>query len=103
VRRRADIDGSYNTRRKMWITGCGDVVYAVHDPSACEGRPCVVHNPSDHSMRGFKTHFRFDRYLTERICPHGIGHPDPDDLAYQERIGLGGRYAGVHGCDGCCA
>ena len=29
----------------------------------------------------------------ERVCPHGIGHPDPD------RPHHGG---GVHGCDGCC-
>jgi hypothetical protein len=34
----------------------------------------------------------------ERICPHGVGHPDPDEYA----IASGGD-AGVHGCDGCCA
>jgi hypothetical protein len=37
----------------------------------------------------------------ERICPHGIGHPDPDDMAYWKSIGE--ESMGVHGCDGCCA
>jgi len=38
--------------------------------------------------------------LFERQCPHGIGHPDPDDVAY--RLSIGDDYAGTHGCDGCC-
>ena len=38
--------------------------------------------------------------LMERICSHGIGHPDPDSLAWMERNGREGY--GVHGCDGCC-
>lgn len=33
----------------------------------------------------------------ERICKHGIGHPDPDDLKVQSSWA-----EGVHGCDGCC-
>jgi hypothetical protein len=33
----------------------------------------------------------------ERICDHGIGHPDPDDIRVRERWD-----EGVHGCDGCC-
>lgn len=37
-------------------------------------------------------HWRGDRHLMERICPHGVGHPDPDDI----------NPDGVHGCDGCC-
>ena len=39
--------------------------------------------------------------LMERICSHGIGHPDPDSLAWMERNGREGY--GVHGCDGCCS
>jgi hypothetical protein len=54
-------------------------------------------------MRDFPQSFRFDRYLMERICPHGIGHPDPDD----PKISMGhgdpeNNYDLVHGCDGCC-
>lgn len=44
--------------------------------------------------------WRDDRYLMERQCPHGIGHPDPDHMAYARGLGLGDQ--GVHGCDGCC-
>ena len=41
--------------------------------------------------------WRPDRGIWERVCEHGIGHPDPDD----PRI-LSGEDRGVHGCDGCC-
>ena len=44
-------------------------------------------------MRDWPQHFRDDRGIMERICPHGVGHPDPDDY-------LAGD--GMHGCDGCC-
>jgi hypothetical protein len=37
--------------------------------------------------------YRDDIGITERICPHGVGHPDPDDIFAQDH---------VHGCDGCC-
>jgi hypothetical protein len=105
VRRRVATDGSYDTRRRLWITGTGQRVRNIHMPKDCAGRPCVVHNPSDHSMRDFKTHLRFPGpwdikgIHTERICPHGIGHPDPDDLEYWRSRG---EDYGVHGCDGCC-
>ncbi len=39
--------------------------------------------------------------LTERICGHGIGHPDPDSLSWLDRD-RPGHVLAVHGCDGCC-
>lgn len=72
----------------------------VHSETLCAGRACVVHNPSDHHMRAWRLNWRDDRGLMERICPHGIGHPDPDDMAYQRSAGRVGH--SVHGCDGCC-
>jgi hypothetical protein len=39
--------------------------------------------------------------LSERICPHGIGHPDPDSLSFLHAQGAG-EWVAVHGCDGCC-
>lgn len=74
----------------------GETLYNVHDERRCAGRPCTIHNPSQHSMSGFPQHFRQDRGLMERTCPHGVGHPDPDDPQTHT------RYGGVHGCDGCC-
>lgn len=78
----------------------GTVLVNVHAPSKCAGEACVMHNPSDHHMRDWPTNWRGDRGLMERLCPHGIGHPDPDALAFQVRIG--NDWQGVHGCDGCC-
>lgn len=72
----------------------------VHPASACKGRPCVVHHPSDHRMREWALNWRDDRGLMERLCPHGTGHPDPDDMAYQASAGR--SWQGVHDCDGCC-
>lgn len=76
------------------------VLTNVHPEFRCEGRPCPIHNLTDHSMRDFPQHFRMDNGLMERICPHGIGHPDPDALPFFEERGL--RGFDVHGCDGCC-
>lgn len=73
----------------------------VHSPDKCRGYSCIIHNPSDHHMREWPMVWREWHGYFERTCPHGIGHPDPDDVAYRLRIG--DRSVGVHGCDGCCA
>lgn len=77
----------------------------VHDRSACVGYACCVHNPSDHHMYGWRQHWREDCQLMERLCRHGVGHPDPDHVAYVRRTRGDGaaRTHEVHGCDGCCA
>lgn len=85
----------------------------THGPDRCAGRPCCVHNPSDHGMRDFPLYFRMDRGgFAERVCPHGVGHPDPDSLDYfaqQSSLDVGTfreerAWLGVHGCCGfrCC-
>lgn len=65
-----------------------------HSLSACVP-PCLLHAPSGHHMVEWPLNWRSDRYLMERICPHGVGHPDPDDKNEDT----------VHGCCGygCCA
>lgn len=75
----------------------------THSVSACQTQGqrrrqpvCPIHNRSNHSMRSFPQSWRPDMQLMERICPHGVGHPDPDDLKTRN-----GEM--VHGCDGCCA
>jgi hypothetical protein len=52
-------------------------------------------------MRAFPTLWRDDRGIMERTCPHGVGHPDPDDMGFHDRVNPG-HVEGVHGCDGCC-
>jgi hypothetical protein len=48
-------------------------------------------------MADWEQHWREDKGAFERICPHGIGHPDPADRYYKFN-----EYNGIHGCDGCC-
>lgn len=74
-------------------------------------------------MREWPMNWRSDRGIMERICPHGVGHIDPDDAAYRKTIhppypgqeindmihnqlpaGIWIRWFddGMHGCDLCC-
>lgn len=69
----------------------------THADDKCAGEFCVVHKPSDHHMVSWPLLWRADKGVMERICMHGVGHPDPDDLEYQGDTSLA-----VHGCDGCC-
>lgn len=68
----------------MWFT--------CHSDTQCKGEFCTMHNRSDHSMRSFPQNWRTDRGIMERICEHGVGHPDPDEITTDRK----------HGCDGCC-
>lgn len=70
----------------------GQTLVNVHDETVCAGNRCTIHNLSDHHMRSWPQNFREDRGIMERLCPHGVGHPDPDDPTTDT----------VHGCDGCC-
>ena len=73
----------------------------VHSSKECAGRNCCIHNPSDHPLKDAPLNWRPDRGIMERICKHGVGHDDPDDLAYREMTGR--EASGTHGCCGCCA
>ena len=109
-------------------------VLRVHPHSKCEGRdiPCCIHAPSDHHMRSWPLNWRGDTQVMERLCPHGIGHPDPDHMAYVRSLTPEHEcvndeifeirktspdfwvaedewcpyphlnWQGIHGCDGCC-
>jgi hypothetical protein len=70
--------------------------FNTHSPDKCKGEPCPVHNPSNHHMRKWKLNYRTDRGITERICQHGVGHPDPDDK-FAKGVDA------IHGCCGCCS
>lgn len=83
----------------------------IHDVDECSAlRPsgetfgmfCPFDKPSGHPLADARLHLRTDRGgLMERICRHGVGHPDPDSVDWMERIS-GETHWGVHGCDGCC-
>lgn len=72
----------------------------IHSHLECLDRPCVIHNRTDHHMRSWPIHWRSDRSIFERICPHGIGHPDPDQFDYWRNRDA--MFKATHGCDGCC-
>jgi hypothetical protein len=76
-------------------TGTGQQL-RVHNRVDCHDN-CPIHNPSDHALKDRPTHWRDDRGIMERICVHGIGHPDPDDINVRNNDG-----EGIHSCDGCC-
>lgn len=89
-------------RMEQWKSDTGQIVI-VHDKANCEGESCCIHNPSDHHMKDWPLHWRDDAGKMERLCPHGIGHPDPDEMAFLERINADSlSHIGIHGCDGCC-
>lgn len=71
----------------------------IHKPEVCGGEACPFHNPSDHNMVYWPLVLRASA-LVERTCLHGVGHPDPDSVAWFERRGV--THMGIHGCDGCC-
>lgn len=74
----------------------------VHHPEECAGQACCIHRPSGHHMRDWPQVWRWDLGVMERTCPHGVGHPDPDDLAYRRRRFGSCDGLDLHGCDGCC-
>lgn len=82
------------------------LVLQTHGPSRCSGEHCCIHNPSDHPLREAPLNWRADRGLMERVCEHGVGHPDPDDLEHKRRVMKPREYRAhafpIHGCDGCC-
>lgn len=78
-------------------------IQCVHSEDECYGI-CPIHHMTEHIMRSFPQHWRDDRRIMERICPHGIGHPDPDHLSSLARRFPMDRVhiEAIHGCDGCC-
>ncbi len=94
---------------EIWDIGRGIKVGGVHLRVDCitdDGdQPCMFHSPTDHIMSDFPHHWRADRMIMERLCEHGVGHPDPDQLQYwmNTRGGDAANAEMVHGCDGCCA
>lgn len=85
------------------FVGTGVNLSNLHPESRdCSEFGCSVHNPSRNTTAnrdGWPYNWRTDRGLMERVCPHGIGHPDPDTAAYNKRIGR--DHENIHGCCGC--
>jgi len=85
-----------------FLTAAGQRLH-IHNKAVCTP-PCPFHVPSNHKMRSWPMLWRDDRRLLERICKHGVGHPDPDQLTYtrQTAVAKHADMMSIHGCDGCC-
>ena len=81
-----------------------DAVLVTHDAGECLLDHCPSHNPSRHPLASAPLRWRQDLELMERICPHGVGHPDVDSLNYIDVVEGSGRAArlSAHTCDLCC-
>jgi hypothetical protein len=91
---------------KRYFLPDGRELHNVHDDSLCAGRVCIIHNPTEHHMVEWQLHWRDDRGIFERICEHGVGHPDFDQHEYWREANK--LYEAIHGCDlqdgrPCCA
>lgn len=77
---------------------------ATHPADRCEGRNCVIHNPSDHALKDAPIDWDPGTRRTNRICTHGVHHPDPDHLSFvYETYGMfEWMQHKHHRCDGCC-
>ena len=64
---------------EKYKTGTGQIIN-VHEEKDCKGKNCVILNPSDHLMKDWPTHWRDDRGLMERLCPHGVGSFPPPSI-----------------------
>jgi hypothetical protein len=72
------------------------VLRNVHPIDTCIGEHCTIHRPSDHAMVTWPQQWNPTFGVMERVCEHGAGHLDPDDLT----VTLG--TPPPHECDGCC-
>lgn len=93
------IDGEWS------IVGNGWMLTNTHKQSSdCDENGCMLHNPSkEHhvNVESWPYNWRTDRGIMERICSHGVGHPDPDSAKFLRRIGR--EVENIHGCCGCCS
>jgi hypothetical protein len=80
---------------KAYPTVVGLNRHQMHKPDKCAGHHCSIHNPSDHHMKTWPLLWRRDTLMMERICPHGVGHPDPDHLEFARVYGVTAKLENV--------
>ncbi len=92
------------TDHQGWDLGIRKI--RVHPEAVCDDREyCCVHRPGPHRMRDWPMRWRYDIKIMMRTCPHGIGHSDPDHVAYvrslSPELASAQEFHHRH-CDGCC-
>lgn len=97
-----DLFGNVNVAEGLMGIQVGKRVLVTHPAEKCAGEFCCLHNPSDHPLKDRPLNWRGDKRQMERLCEHGIGHPDKDSIDFAIRAGHYESWMSVHGCDGCC-
>lgn len=91
--------------RHDMISLADNTLLMTHPAERCQGRNCCIHNPSDHALKAAPMHWNDAARRTERVCPHGQHHPDPDHLTYVlDHEGMLAYFEHKYHspCDGCC-
>lgn len=106
VERRDYLDGGGVRVIEFYAPGSEEFITRLHPETAdCYEHGCVIHSPTPYSSANplgeAAMNWRDDKGQMERLCRHGIGHPDYDQANYNTRTGH--PYSNIHGCDGCCA
>lgn len=92
----------YGQLHDTWEDCTGRKFYVHKRTVDCDINGCAIHNPSYHPLSDSPQLMREDKsFLIERLCSHGIGHPDPDSASFIAKQ-QGSKGIWVHGCDGCC-
>lgn len=101
-------NGLRAANKPEYVTGTGQELWRVHLKQDCQHRICDIHNPPQGLPESdWPTHWRADRGLMERICPHGVGHPTTAHMEFLKEMDAvrgttNSQWEGIHGCDGCC-
>ena len=84
-----------------FVTAKGNEL-TTHKPNAeCWELGCVIHCPTQSPANDGDWPYNWrENGVMERICPHGVGHPDRDSVNFHKRGGH--DWVAIHGCDGCC-
>lgn len=72
----------------------------IHNVYNCR-QPCPIHNSqSTHPLQAAPLYWNPNRAIIERVCSHGVHHPDYDSAMYYYSVNQTNE--NVHMCDGCC-
>lgn len=86
------------TTKPVKLENSDMVLKNVHAQGKCRGSYCTIHWRSDHHMRSWPQVFNPMVIAMERVCEHGIGHTDPDEINNDVVV----RFEHDSKCDGCC-
>jgi hypothetical protein len=68
----------------------GGRMLRTHPAGAClvEDAGCPIHRPSDHPLRDAPMTWSQPLRMLFRRCDHGVLHPDPDSLGFENTVAL---------------